>query len=82
MQQSEGPSESSPQDESRKETKEERSSTRKASALLFLYAVVRSLSFCQGLRHAEFWLSKQPNKNLLETSDVLSCWPLVFSGVL
>lgn len=50
--------------------------------ILLFYAVTCSLPFCQGLRHAEFWLSKQPNKNLLETSDVLSCWPLVFSGVL
>lgn len=49
---------------------------------LFLYAVVCSLPFCQSLRHAELWLSKQPNKNLLETSDGLSRWPLVFSGIL
>lgn len=62
--------------------KKQRKREAELGKLLLFYAVACSLPFCQGLRHAAFWLSKQPNKNLLETSDVQSCWPLVFSGVL
>lgn len=81
VQLSERPSESSPWDENGKETKEERSGTRKPSAPLCRQSLAVSLS-------ARVWgklnsgREKQPSQNLSETSDDLPCWLLVLGGIL